>query len=178
MRIPAAPGEPGIRARGCRCPAGAGCLSNDGSRYTSGHAGTRARRVAKRRRVTLSEQEWQERLSAEQYHVTREGGTEPPFSGRYYRHKEQGQYRCVACGEPLFGSAQKYDSGTGWPSFWAPLSEEAVERREDRSHGMSRVEVRCAACGAHLGHVFEDGPPPTGLRFCINSVALDFQRET
>jgi len=127
-------------------------------------------------KIQKSDEQWREQLTPEQYHVTREEGTEPPFTGKYYRNKEPGVYHCVACGAPLFDSAQKYESGTGWPSFWAPLSPEAVETRTDLSHGMRRVEVHCARCGAHMGHVFDDGPPPTGQRYCINSVALDFER--
>lgn len=123
------------------------------------------------------DEDWKKRLTAEQYHVTRESGTEPPFTGKYYAFKEQGTYVCVCCGADLFSSAQKYDSGSGWPSFWAPIGEDAVETLPDSSHGMRRVEVRCSNCGAHLGHVFEDGPPPTGLRYCVNSASLDFKGE-
>lgn len=128
-------------------------------------------------KIEKSEQEWRERLTPEQYRVVREAGTEAPFTGRYYRHHETGIYHCVACGAPLFRSEQKYDSGSGWPSFWAPVAPDAVSLRTDSSHGMTRVEVRCARCDSHLGHVFEDGPPPSGERFCINSVSLDFEPE-
>ena len=118
--------------------------------------------------------EWRRRLSDEQYAVTREGATERPFSGRYWNHDAAGGYRCVCCGEPLFASTSKFDAGCGWPSFTNPADVSALHERVDRSHGMVRTEVRCAKCGAHLGHVFPDGPQPTGLRYCINSAALDF----
>ncbi|MBK1646729.1 peptide-methionine (R)-S-oxide reductase [Thiocapsa imhoffii] len=124
--------------------------------------------------IEKTDREWQELLTPEQYQVCRRQGTEPAFTGRYHAHKEPGIYRCVCCGETLFTASEKFDSGTGWPSFWQPASEQAVATEEDHRHGMRRVEVHCRRCGSHLGHVFPDGPRPTGLRYCINSVSLEF----
>ena len=123
-------------------------------------------------KIEKTEAEWREVLDDEQYRVCREQGTERAFTGAYWDTKTAGTYRCVACGEPLFHSDSKYDSGTGWPSFWQPLAQEAVETETDQSLGMVRTEVHCRRCGSHLGHLFPDGPDPTGMRYCINSVSL------
>ncbi len=122
----------------------------------------------------MTEEEWRERLSPEAFYVLRQKGTEPRFTGSYYNNKKAGQYVCAGCGAELFSSKEKYDSGTGWPSFWAPVEEEGVATAEDNSFFSRRTEVLCARCDGHLGHVFEDGPPPTGLRYCINAVSLKF----
>lgn len=117
------------------------------------------------------------KLTEEEYQVTQQCGTEPAFSGKYYKNTDTGIYHCICCEAPLFNSEEKYDSGSGWPSYWQPVNEAALKEITDNSHGMTRVEIRCASCDAHLGHVFPDGPQPTGLRYCINSASLDFKEK-
>ncbi|GBE07567.1 peptide methionine sulfoxide reductase MsrB [bacterium BMS3Bbin11] len=123
-------------------------------------------------KITKKEEEWQQRLTAEEFVVCRQKGTEKPFSGEYYDSKEEGAYLCRCCGEPLFSSSAKYDSGSGWPSFFQSLNHDMVKEEQDSTHGMTRTEILCNRCGSHLGHVFPDGPQPTGLRYCVNSLSL------
>ncbi len=127
------------------------------------------------KKIDRSEKEWKEALDKEKYRILRKKGTEPPFSGKYVYNKEKGVYVCAACGNPLFSSETKFDSGTGWPSFWDSISKDNIELKNDYSLGMKRIEVLCARCGGHLGHVFDDEPNPTGKRYCINSTSLDFK---
>ncbi|CAN5918654.1 hypothetical protein BH24BAC1_BH24BAC1_04210 [soil metagenome] len=157
------------------------CAQPNGTQAQENRSGRNTLSVAqasvKQYPVTKTEAEWRAQLSPEQYHVLRQKGTERAFSGKYNKHQEKGIYTCAACGTELFSSETKFDSKTGWPSFYAPLNRENVEEVQDRSHGMVRTEVVCSQCGGHLGHVFDDGPKPTGLRYCLNSLALGFKKE-
>ncbi|PCI73770.1 MAG: peptide-methionine (R)-S-oxide reductase [SAR86 cluster bacterium] len=145
--------------------------------YYLGQKCLRSKVVSDPEKIEKTEEQWKQELDSETYRVTRQAGTEAAFTGKYCDLKDKGIYNCAACGEPLFSSEAKYDSGSGWPSFYAPADSEVVAQHDDHSHGMIRTEVVCNKCDSHLGHVFPDGPPETGLRYCINSASLDFQED-
>jgi len=147
------------------------------SSFTNKKDSTKTKRDLEMKTVTKTEKDWQTCLTPEQYRILREKGTEAPFTGKYYHNTEKGTYICAACGNKLFSSDTKYDSGSGWPSFYEPISENTIIEKKDNSYGMNRTEIVCSNCGGHLGHVFDDGPAPANLRYCINSAALDFKKK-